>query len=209
MDRDVTADPAALTELRDVIGRMATPTIVFGNEVLLGFAANRARIEELLRMSPQPANPGPQRQETKAERCKREEMERDIAKILKSSATIAVVGLSPKSDRPSHEVAAYLQGQGYRIIPVNPMVDEVLGEKSYPDLASLPEPVDIVDIFRKPEHIPAIVEAAIAKAIPAVWMQLGIMNEEAAERARSAGLVVVMDRCMQIEHFRFRQEGAL
>ena len=209
MNRDVTADPAALAELRDVIGRMATPTIIFGNEVLLGFAANRARIEGLLRTPPQPADPRPQRRETQAERRKREEMERDIARILKSSVTVAVVGLSPKPDRQSHEVAAYLQKHGYRIIPVNPMADEVLGEKSYPDLASLSKPVDIVDIFRKPEHVPAIVEAAIAKGIPAVWMQLGVANEAAAARARSAGLVVVMDRCMQVEHNRLRQEGAL
>ncbi len=125
-----------------------------------------------------------------------------IERILKESETIAVVGLSPHPTRASHSVARYLQAQGYRIIPVNPTVEEVLGEKSYPDLASVPEEVDVVDIFRRPEHVPAIVEAAIAKGARAVWMQEGIVHEEAAARAREAGLMVVMDRCMYKEHRR-------
>ena len=125
-----------------------------------------------------------------------------IEKILKESKTIAVVGLSPDPARPSHGVARYLQTQGYRIIPVNPFVEEVLGEKSYPDLASVPEAVDVVDIFRRPQHVPAIVEAAIAKGARAVWMQEGIVHHEAAARAREAGLMVVMDLCMFREHQR-------
>ena len=209
MDRDVTADPEALVELRDVIGRMATPTIVLGDEVLLGFASNRARIEALLRTPPESSAPMPQSQETESQRRERAEMDQEIAGLLRSAKTIAVVGLSGNPDRPSYGVAKYLQEQGYRIIPVNPTIDRVLGEKSYPDLASVPGKVDIVDIFRRPEHVPAIVEAAIARGIPAVWMQLGIVNEGAAQLARSAGLTVVMDRCLQLEHFRFEQEGAL
>ena len=125
-----------------------------------------------------------------------------IEKILKDSKTIAVVGLSPDPARPSHGVARYLQAQGYRIIPVNPIVEEILGEKSYPDLASLPEEVDVVDIFRRSRHVPAIVEAAIAKGARAVWMQEGIVHQEAAARAREAGLMVVTDRCMLKEHRR-------
>ena len=125
-----------------------------------------------------------------------------IEKILKESKTIAVVGLSPKPTRASHNVASYLQAQGYRIIPVNPLVEEVLGEKSYPDLASVPEAVDVVDVFRGSEHVPAIVEAAITKGVRAVWMQEGIVHQDAAARAREAGLMVVMDRCMLKEHRR-------
>ena len=120
--------------------------------------------------------------------------------ILKSSRTIAVVGLSPKSDRPSYRVAGYLQKQGYKIIPVNPTTKEILGEPSYPDLSSIPEPVDVVDIFRRSEEVPAIVGEAIKKGIKAVWMQEGVINEEAATRAKDAGLLVVMDRCMLKEH---------
>lgn len=125
-----------------------------------------------------------------------------IEKILKESKTIAVVGLSPDPARASHGVAHYLQTQGYRIMPVNPFVEEVLGEKSYPDLASVPEAVDVVDIFRRAKHVPAIVDAAIAKGARAVWMQEGIIHQEAAARAQEAGLMVVMDRCMFKEHRR-------
>ena len=128
-----------------------------------------------------------------------------IEKILGESETIAVVGLSPNSDRPSHRVASYLQAQGYRIVPVNPTAPEVLGECSYPDLASVPKAVDVVDIFRQPEHVPAIVEAAIAKGAKAIWMQEGIVHEEAAVRAAAAGLLVVMDRCMLKEHRRLAE----
>ncbi len=128
-----------------------------------------------------------------------------ISKILKESKTIAVVGLSPEPGRPSHGVAAYLKGKaGYKIIPVNPAVPEVLGEKSYPDLKSIPVnvKVDVVDIFRRPEFVQQIVEDAIKIGAKAVWMQEGIINEEAAKRARDAGLIVVMDRCMMKEHAR-------
>ncbi|MCS7252132.1 MAG: CoA-binding protein [Thermoflexus sp.] len=122
--------------------------------------------------------------------------------ILTEARTIAVVGLSADSERPSHQVAAYLQGQGYRIIPVNPTIQEVLGEPSYPDLLSVPEPVDVVDIFRPARYVPEIVEQAIAKGAKVVWMQLGVIHFEAAQRAREAGLLVVMDRCMKMEHQR-------
>jgi predicted CoA-binding protein len=132
-----------------------------------------------------------------------------IEHILGESKTIAVVGLSPDPDRPSNRVAGYLQSQGYRIIPVNPAVEEVLGQRSYPDLASVPGEVDVVDIFRRPEHVPAIVEAAIAKGAKAIWMQEGIVHQEAAAEARAAGLQVVMDRCMFKEHQRLKAAGGL
>ena len=120
--------------------------------------------------------------------------------ILTSSRVVAVVGLSPKPDRPSYGVASYLQGKGYKIIPVNPGAEEILGVPSYPDLSSVPEPVDVVDIFRRSEDVPAIVEEAIKIGAKAVWMQEGVINDEAATRAEKAGLRVVMDRCMLKEH---------
>jgi predicted CoA-binding protein len=125
-----------------------------------------------------------------------------IPELLKTSRTIAVVGLSSKRFRPSHGVAEYMQRNGYRIIPVNPFVQAVLGEKCYPDLDSIPERVDIVDIFRRAEFVPEIVEAAIRIGARAVWMQEGVVHEEAAERARGAGLEVVMDRCILKDHRR-------
>ncbi len=124
----------------------------------------------------------------------------DLKPILEQAETIAVVGLSTNPARPGHSVPQYLKDHGYRIIPVNPMTEEVLGEKSYPDLKAVPEPIDVVQVFRKPEEVPAIVEDAIAVGAKVVWMQLGIVHEEAAERARSAGLQVVMDRCMRATH---------
>ena len=124
----------------------------------------------------------------------------EIKKILTESKTIAVVGLSPKEDRPSYRVATYLKSQGYRIIPVNPNAQEILGEKSYPDLRSIPGKIDVVDIFRKSEDVPPIVDEAIQAGAKAVWMQEDIVNEPAAQKARSAGLLVVMDRCMLKEH---------
>ena len=132
-----------------------------------------------------------------------------VEDILKEGKTIAVVGLSPKPERDSNRVAKYLQDHGYRIIPVNPMADEVLGEKCYPDLKSIPESVDVVDIFRKPEDVPPLVDQAIDIRAAAVWMQLDIVNEEAAAKAREAGLAVVMDKCMLIEHQRLSKEGHL
>jgi predicted CoA-binding protein len=123
-----------------------------------------------------------------------------IAELLTSARTIAVVGLSSRRARPSYSVSEYMQSAGYRIIPVNPQESEVLGEKAYPDLDSVPVPVDIVDVFRRPEYVPEIVEAAIRIGAKAVWMQEGVVHEEAAERARAAGLTVVMDRCILKEH---------
>ncbi len=125
-----------------------------------------------------------------------------IPELLRSARTIAVVGLSSKPWRPSHGVAEYMQRAGYRIIPVNPNESEVLGEKAYPSLEALPEKVDIVNVFRRPEYVPEIVEAAIRVGAPAIWMQEGVINEAAAERARQAGLFVVMDRCILKEHRR-------
>jgi len=125
-----------------------------------------------------------------------------MAEILRSAHTIAVVGLSGKRFRPSFGVAQYLQRAGYRIIPVNPLETEILGEKSYPDLDSVPDPIDIVDIFRRSEHVPAIVEAAVRKGARAVWMQEGVVHEEAARSAQAAGLAVAMDRCILKEHRR-------
>ena len=128
-----------------------------------------------------------------------------IRALLTSARVIAVVGLSGKTHRPSHGVAAYLQQQGYRIIPVNPNEAEVLGEKCYPDLASVPEKIDIVDCFRKTEEIASVVEEAIAVGARCVWMQLGIADPAAAARAQSAGLDVVMNRCIKVDHAALRR----
>lgn len=126
----------------------------------------------------------------------------EMRRLLEDTRTIAVVGLSDKPERPSYGVARYLIAQGYRVIPVNPTVDEVLGLKSYTDLRSIPEPVDVVDIFRRSEHVPPLVAQAIEIGAKAVWMQLGVMHAEAAAQAEAAGLAVVMNRCMAIEHQR-------
>ena len=126
-----------------------------------------------------------------------------ISEILHTAHTIAVVGLSSKRYRPSYGVAEYMKKAGYRIIPVNPMEQEVLGEKAYPDLDSVPGPIDIVDIFRRSEFVPAIVEAAIRKGARVIWMQEGVIHEEAARLAEAAGLAVVMDRCILKDHRRF------
>ena len=122
--------------------------------------------------------------------------------ILNSSRVVAVVGLSEKTDRPSYVVASYLKQNGYKIIPVNPTAKEILGEICYPDLGSIPEPVDVVDIFRRTEEVPAIVEQAIEIGAKVVWMQEGVINKQAASRARRAGLPVVMDKCMRKEHLK-------
>lgn len=132
-----------------------------------------------------------------------------LREILVAARTIAVVGLSDKPHRPSHEVAAYLQDAGYRIIPVNPMITEVLGERAYASLRDIAAPIDIVDIFRRPQFVPQIVEDAIAIGAKVVWMQLGIVHEEAAARARAAGLAVVMDTCLATTHDRLRALGRL
>ena len=135
---------------------------------------------------------------------------RDIEAILRESGVIAVVGLSDRPERPSHAVAAYMQQKGYRVIPVNPLLTQpVLGETPYPDLASVPEQVDVVDVFRRAEETPAVVEQAIAAGASAVWLQLGIVNEEAAAKAKAAGLGVVMDRCIKVEHQTLESEGKL
>jgi uncharacterized protein len=124
----------------------------------------------------------------------------NIPEILKSSRTIAVVGLSSNPMRPSNGVAAYLQRVGYRVIPINPNESEVLGEKCYARLEDVPEKIDLVDIFRRTECVPEIVESAIRVGAKTVWMQEGVVNHQAAERARTAGLEVVMDRCTLKEH---------
>lgn len=120
----------------------------------------------------------------------------EICRIMRSIRTIAVVGLSANQDRPSFSVATAMQGLGYRIIPVRPKVTEVLGEAAYPDLASVPQQIDLVDVFRAPEHVPGIVDACIALGVKYLWLQDGVVNEEAAQRAKAAGIIVVMDRCI-------------
>jgi predicted CoA-binding protein len=125
-----------------------------------------------------------------------------IRRILSEYRAVAVVGLSDKPDRPSYGVAGYLQSQGYKIIPVNPRLAGVLGEKAYPDLLSVPFEIEVVDIFRRSEDVPPVVEAAIEKEVKAVWMQEGVVNPEAAEKAKAAGILVVMNRCMLKEHGR-------
>jgi uncharacterized protein len=116
--------------------------------------------------------------------------------LLQKTGTIAVVGLSPKPDRPSYTVAQALQGFGYRIVPVRPAINEVLGEKAYARLSEVPDKIDLVDIFRAAEHLDALVDECIALNIPAIWIQEGIVNIAAAQRACQAGITVVMDRCI-------------
>ena len=125
-----------------------------------------------------------------------------VEEQLTRSKVIAVVGLSPRPERDSYDVARYLKEQGYRIIPVNPTVDEVLGEKSYPDLKSIPEPVDMVDIFRRPAAVPSVVDEALEIGAKYIWMQIGIIHEEAAKKAREAGIPVIMNNCTMREHRR-------
>jgi predicted CoA-binding protein len=128
-----------------------------------------------------------------------------VAALLKSAKTIAVVGLSNDPMRASHGVSAYMQSHGYRIIPVNPQIESSLGEKAYASLSDVPEKIDIVNIFRRPEFVEEIVEQAIRLKVPAIWMQEDVIHEKAAEKARAAGIFVVMDRCILKEHLaRFR-----
>ena len=124
----------------------------------------------------------------------------EIRDILQNYRVVAVVGLSPQPGRPSFQVARYLKEHGYRIVPVNPGQKEILGEKCYPNLSDIPFPVEVVDIFRNVEAIPAIVDEAIAIGAKVVWMQQGLVEPAAARKARKAGLEVVMDRCMKIDH---------
>ena len=129
----------------------------------------------------------------------------EIAALLTAAKVIAIVGLSDKPDRASNRVAVYLKEQGYKIIPVNPTKEEILGEKCYSALSEIPEPVDIVDIFRKVDVIPVVVDEAIKISAKAVWMQLGLAQHESAEKARQAGLIVVQSKCTKIEHERLHQ----
>ena len=126
--------------------------------------------------------------------------EEEVQAIIKRMKSIAIVGISDKPDRPSYGVARYLQYKGFKIIPVNPSIKEVLGEKAYPDLRSIPKelyPIEVVDIFRKPETVPEIVKAAIAIGAKVIWMQEGVVNNKAADEARAAGLKVIMNRCIK------------
>jgi len=129
--------------------------------------------------------------------------------ILLSTKTIASVGLSSNPGKESYGIVQYLKSQGYRVIPVNPTADQILGEKSYPDLESIPEKIDVVQVFRKPEDVPPVVESAIKAGAKTVWMQEGIVNEEAAQKAREAGMQVVMDACMRATHRRLIGERLL
>lgn len=128
--------------------------------------------------------------------------DREMKAILQSAKTIASVGVSGNPEKESYEVVAYLKEQGYRIIPVNPTATEILGEKAYPNLESVPEKIDVVQVFRKPEDVPPVVDDSIKVGAKVVWMQVGIVNEEAAQKARDAGLQVVMDACMRMTHRR-------
>ena len=131
-----------------------------------------------------------------------EPTDEQLKQTLKEAKTIAVVGLSDDPLRPSYGVAKYLQDRGYRIIPVNPKCTYILGEKVYPDLLSIPFDIDIVDVFRRPSAVAAHVDEAIRKGTKLIWLQLGIRNDEAAQEAREAGIDVVQDRCLKIEHMR-------
>lgn len=133
----------------------------------------------------------------------------EMDRILREAKTLAVVGLSANPDRPSHDVSIYMQAAGYRIIPVNPGQTEILGEQAYPTVAAIPDSPDVVQLFLRPEHIPQAVDDAIAKGAKAVWMQSGVVHNEAAAKARKAGLTVVMNRCMKVEHRRALAAGSL
>ena len=126
----------------------------------------------------------------------------EMKEILESAKTVASVGLSGNKEKVSNGVGAYLLEHGYQVIPVNPTTDEILGKKSYPDLSSVPERIDVVQVFRRPEDVPPVVDEAIKVGAKVVWMQEGIVNEEAAQKAREAGLQVVMDACMRATHKR-------
>jgi len=131
-----------------------------------------------------------------------------VTAILEKYRTLAVVGLSSKPSRPSYDVSAYMLAQGYRIIPVNPNEESVLGQKAYRSLDEVPEPIEVVVIFRRSEYVPEVVESAIRKGAKVVWMQEGVIHEDAARRARDAGLTVIQDRCILKEHARrFVTEG--
>jgi uncharacterized protein len=130
----------------------------------------------------------------------------NLRTLLDHVRTIAVVGLSPQPARPSYRVAQAMQRYGYRIVPVRPLVEEVLGEKAYASLADIPFPVDLVDVFRAAEHVPAIVEQCLALHLPAIWIQEGIVHEDAALRAQAGGMNVVMDRCLLKEYVRLKTE---
>jgi uncharacterized protein len=129
-----------------------------------------------------------------------------IRDILTRAETIAVVGLSDKPERDSHQIAQYLQSVGYRVVPVNPVVTEVLGERSYPSLSTIPHEVrvDIADVFRRSDQVPPVVDEAIARSIPTIWMQLGVEHAEAAAKARAAGLTVYEDLCIMVQHRRLK-----
>lgn len=127
----------------------------------------------------------------------------EIVELLRRCQRIAVLGLSPKSNRPSHGVAKALQLFGYTIVPVRPAVESVLGEKAYPDLSAVPGRIDLVDVFRAPEYVDPIVDACIALNIPALWLQDGVINEAAALRAQANGITVVMDRCIYRDYCQF------
>lgn len=128
--------------------------------------------------------------------------DKEMKEILLSAKTIASVGLSSNQEKESYWIASYLREQGYRIIPVNPTATEILGEKAYPDLSSVPEKVDVVQVFRKPEDVPPVVDEAMQIGAKVVWMQEGISHEESAQKARAAGLQVIMDACMRATHRR-------
>ena len=134
-----------------------------------------------------------------------EPRDEEVALLLKNARTIAIVGLSDTPTRDSHSVALYMMEKGYKIIPVNPNCSEILGEKSYPDLLSIPDKVDIVDIFRKTDFIPEIVDEAIKIKAGAVWMQLDLYHEQAARKAREAGLTVIQSKCIKIEHMKLME----
>jgi predicted CoA-binding protein len=132
-------------------------------------------------------------------------MPNKIADIFRACKTVAVVGLSADENRPSYRIARYLQGCGFRVIPVNPNIQEVLGEKAYPSLRDIPEKVDVVDVFRRSEDLPPIADDAIAIGAKCLWMQEGIVNRQAAKKAEQAGLQVVMDRCIMMEHLHSKE----
>lgn len=130
------------------------------------------------------------------------DLEAAIDQVVRTARTIAVIGCSPKPERDSHRVSAYLQQQGFRVVPVNPGADEILGERCYPSLGAIPEEitVDVADVFRSPEAVPGIVDEVLDRGVPVLWLQLGVTHADAEARAREAGVSVIADRCLKVEH---------
>ena len=184
-------------------------TVSFGNQysIQMSYGRESAKYNGFSFYSPVPATPALPKNAIVYAMTHVNPDTNSICQLLSKIHTIAVVGLSPNSSRPSFRVAQVLQQAGYHIVPVRPLIDNVLGEQAYPDLQSIPFPIDLVDVFRAPEHVPAIVESCINLGINNLWLQDGVIHDEAASVARLAGINVVMDRCMARDYVQLCKSG--